>query len=130
MAIEHDPVAKTLVEFLPEEIAQLAHVALVAWQVCLRHLTGLAQANGKDDVLCAGAASRFMSSPVDERFKPHARTHVERPNALGSIHFVTSDGEEIDAKLVHQGRNFAHRLRRISVHQDTMCMRHTANICN
>src|SRR5262245_7675202 len=69
MAVEHDPVTQTLVEFLPEEIAQLAHVALVARQVCLRHLTGLAKANGKNDVLGAGTTSRLVSSPMDERFK-------------------------------------------------------------
>src|SRR5262245_61191035 len=111
MAIDHNPVAKTLVEFLPEELPQLAHVTLVAWQVCLRQLTGLAKANGKNDVLCTGATARLVSSSMNERFKRHTRPHVEHTDTLGCIHFVASNGEEIDAKLVHQRRDFAHRLR-------------------
>ena len=120
MAVEHDTVSKALREFLPEEIAELSYLTLVTRQVGLRPLAGLPQAHGEDDVFCASTMPRFMPGTVDERFQRAASTHIERPNTLGGIHFMTGNGEKINAKFIHQRGNFADGLRRIRVQQHAM----------
>jgi hypothetical protein len=71
-----------------------------------------------------------MASPMHERFKRHTRTHIERANALGSIHLVASNGEKIDPQIVDQRGDFPYGLGGVCVHQDAMLTRHMANLSN
>ena len=106
------------------------HLTLVTRQVGLRDLAGLPQAHGEDDVFCASTTSRFMPGTVDERFQRAASAHIERPNTLGGIDFMTGNGEKINAKFIHQRGDFADRLRRIRVQQHAMRPGDTADLGN
>src|SRR5437870_5342197 len=130
MTVEHDPVTKTLLDLLPEEIAELSYLALITWQVSLRDLAGLPQAHGEDDVFGTSTTARFMPSTVDQRFQRAAGAHVQRPNALGGIELMTSDGQKIDAKLIDERGDFADGLRRVRMRQHAMRTSDTADLGN
>src|SRR4030095_11050419 len=116
MTIEHNAVPKPLLDLLPEVIAELSYLALITRQVSLRDLAGLPQAHGEDDVFGTSTTPCFMPSTVDQRFQRAAVAHVQRPNTLGGIELMTSNGQKIDAKLIDERGDFADGLRRVRMH--------------
>src|SRR5215831_5822090 len=130
MTVEHDAVTKALFNLLPEEIAELSYFALITRQVGLRDLTGLPQAHGKDDVFSTSTTSRFMPSTVDQRLQHAASAHVQCPNTLRGIELMTSNGQKIDAQFIDERGDFADGLRRVRMHQHTVCTSDTADLGN
>src|SRR5712691_1383236 len=130
MAVEHDAVTKALFDLLLEEIAELSYLALITRQIGLRDLAGLPQTHGEDDVFGTSTTSRFMPGAVDQRFQRAAGAHVQRPNTLGGIELMTSNGQKIDTKLIDERGDFAYGLRRVRMHQHTMRTSDTADLGN
>src|SRR5438067_1943998 len=130
MTVEHDAVTKALLDLLPEEIAELSDLALIARQVGLRDLASLPQAHGEDDVFGTSTTPRFMPGTVDQRLQRAAGAHVQRPDALGGIELMTSNGQKIDAKLVDERGDFADGLCRVRMRQHAMRTSDTADLGN
>src|SRR5262245_35810708 len=57
---------------------------------------------------------------MNEWLKRYAAAHEQGANSLWRIDLMAGDRKEIDAELVHVGRNLADGLRRIGVKQDAM----------
>src|SRR5262245_26452687 len=130
MTVEHNAVTKALRDLLPEEVAELSYLALIMQQAVLRDLAGLPQAHGEDDVFSTSTTPRFLPRTVDQRFQRATSAHVQRPNTLGGIEFMTSNGQKIDAKLIDERGNFSDGLRRVRMHQHTMRTSDPADLGN
>src|SRR5215831_917202 len=113
MPVEDDPVAEGLSQPLPEVVPEGAYV--LDWREISSQLTGLPEPDGQQRTFRARAAAAFMPPTVDERLERGATANVKSANALRRMDLVTSDGEQVDAKLVHVRGNLSHRLRRVGV---------------
>ena len=71
-----------------------------------------------------------MPSTVDQRFQRAASAHVQRPNTLGGIELMTSNGQKIDAKRIDERGDFADGLRCVRMHQHAMRMSDMADLGN
>lgn len=80
-------------------------------------MAGGAECDGQGDVFGAGAEAAFLATAVDQRFQPHPRPHVQGPDTLGGIQFMSDDREQIHAQLVGIHRQFAERLGRVGVNE-------------
>ena len=58
-----------------------------------------------------------MSGTVDKWFKHYSATNVKDTNSLRRVEFVAGNGEHVDAKLIHVGRDFSHCLCGVGVHE-------------
>uniref|UniRef100_E6QM64 Uncharacterized protein n=1 Tax=mine drainage metagenome TaxID=410659 RepID=E6QM64_9ZZZZ len=58
---------------------------------------GLAESDDGGDVFCSGAATAFVAATDEEGFKRSSATDVERADALGGVHLVSADGEQVTA---------------------------------
>lgn len=51
-----------------------------------------------------------------------AVTDVERPNALGAVHLVSANRQQVNIPCINADGNFSYRLCSIGVHNCTMCV--------
>jgi len=80
-----------------------------------------AQRDGQDDALGSGAQPAFLSSAVDERLQ-HAGTDIQGADALGCVHLVTGDGEQVDAPGSCVDKDLPGRLGGVGVEEDAVGM--------
>src|SRR2546429_78287 len=67
---------------------------------------------------------------VNDRFKLQALPHVKRANTFWSIYFMSSNGQQINREFIQSGRNFAHRLRCIAMHEHIVTASKLRNLGN
>ncbi len=128
MAIESDAIAKSLLQFHPEVIAQRTHQ--IHRRKIARKFGCLAKADRKQGALGARATTTFVTRTMNERLKRYAATNEKRTHPLWRIEFMAGNRKEIDSELVYIGRNFADGLRCIGVKHDAMLMSNAGAIFN
>src|SRR5262245_61030663 len=117
MAVQRNSLSESCLQLIPERVTQLSN--RVSCNPCCGQLAGGAKRNIKHNALGSGAAARFMTSAVDQRFQADALTNVKNTHAFGGVHFVSGYGEQIDAQLIDIRRNLARGLRCIGVEQNS-----------
>ena len=55
---------------------------------------------------------------MNQRFERYATAHEQGADTLGRVELVAGDREQIDAELVHAGRNLADRLGGVGMEED------------
>jgi hypothetical protein len=63
-------------------------------------------------IQCQPAKASLLSAAAHLRLQPHARAtaHVQRPDALGAIELVATDGHQVDVHLINIHRDLANCL--------------------
>src|SRR5215831_10339239 len=113
MAIEPYAISELLLQRLPEAVAQRAH-ALHGRKIA-RKLAGLAEAGREQHALGTCAAAMLVPATVQQWLNRHAIAHEQSADALGCIGLVAGNRQQIDAELIHLGRNLADGLGGIGV---------------
>src|SRR5207237_7943933 len=98
----------------PQPIALVGHLFLAKY-------AGLAKTNDARNRQGAAAQAAFVTAAVQHRFEPDpgvSATHVQRPDALGAIDFMSRHTEKVDPHLFHVDSDLAHGLDGIGVEED------------
>jgi len=85
MAVEFQIVPEQFLQPGVQIVAQLRQPRTAGFQVRRCQFAGSAERNVEQYVFGSGTSPRFMACPVDQRFKHHSLSNVERANALGRI---------------------------------------------
>src|SRR5262245_63588605 len=115
MSVEGHAVSELRLQCLPEAVAQGAHA--IHRREIARKLAGLAETDRKQRALGPGATTALVPGTVNERLDRQPITHEQRADALWGIELVTGNRQEIDAELLHVGRNLADGLGGIGMEQ-------------
>ena len=103
----------TLENSFLELIPHRSNLGRFMFQILSGEFARLPQAHGKNDVFCASTTPRFMPGTVDEWLQRAASAHIESPNTLGGVDFMTGNGQKINAQFIYQRGDFADGLCRI-----------------
>ena len=79
----------------------------------------------------ARAHAALVTAAVDQRREQHARIaapHVERADALRSVHLVGGHRGQVDLQLVHVERNLADGLHGVGVEENALLLRDRADL--
>jgi hypothetical protein len=125
MAIKYDMITESILQRLPEAIAQSLD-ALRRCEVC-GYRAGRPQPNGEQRALSPGAPAQLMAGAVDQGLQCETTSDIERADTFRGVELVTSDGQQIDAEFVDLGRDFSHRLRCIGMDTDPALPRDRAD---
>jgi hypothetical protein len=115
MAVQHDAIAEPSLEAIPEEVSQPLHLGYETQVLCSH--ASLAEGACQQGALRTGAPSHLVARAVDQGFQVRSGADVQRANALWRVDLVTSEGEEIDAELVHVRCDFTSRLSGVGVEE-------------
>src|SRR5262249_50950293 len=126
MAVQHNSLSESRLQLVPKSVTQSSY-RIHPEPIC-RQLAGGAKRNIKQNVLGSGAATRFMTGSMDQRFQANPLTNIKNAYAFRAIHFVPCDREQIDAKFLDISWNLARGLRCIGVEQHPPLARHPANL--
>ena len=98
MPIELDPSGQQLIESVVQHVPQSADpVDATGVEFDTSDVCGGAERDGQGDVFGSARSSAFLPTAIDERLQPHTGTDIQGADALGRVHLVTGDGEQIDA---------------------------------
>ena len=98
MPIELDPSGQQLIESVEQHVPQSADPVDATgvefgYERCVRRR----RARRPGRRFRFRAQSAFLPTAIDERLQPHTGTDIQGADALGRVHLVTGDGEQIDA---------------------------------
>ena len=80
-------------------------------------LGGLGEADNAGDVLGAGAAAALVAAANQQRLERRSAADEERAGALGAVHLVGADGEQMAADAADIDFDFARALHRVDVEE-------------
>src|SRR5713101_4027989 len=106
---------------LMKSFSELPQPMSLVGQLFLAKCAGLAKTNDARNRQSAAAQAAFVTAAVQDGFEPNSgisATHVQRPDALGTIDFMSRHTEKVDPHLFHVERDFAHGLDGIGVEED------------
>ena len=81
----------------------------------------------------AAAQAALVAAAVEQRFEPDVRlaaADVQGADALGAVHLVGRQAEQVDAHVVHVERDFARRLHRVGVEQHAASLAQPADVAD
>jgi hypothetical protein len=81
-------------------------------------LRGLGQAYDAGDILSAGALAALVASAHQQRLNGRSAAHEHGADALGPVHLVGADGEQMAAEAAHIELDLARALHGVDVEED------------
>ncbi len=111
---------ETCRDLAPQSIAQCRHAHGVCRALGTRDRRRFAEPHDPGHVQRARAQAVLLAAAVEDRLdadRGPARSHVERPDALGAVHLVTRDREQVDGVAFHVHIELAERLRCVAMEE-------------
>src|SRR5262249_14309055 len=87
-----------------------------------RSRASLAETGREQRALGTRAAAMLVPATVKQRFNRHAVAHEQSADPLGRIGLVAGDRQQVDAELIHVGRNLADGLGGVGMKQHAALM--------
>ena len=110
-------------------IAQRRDIRGVFIQFCDGEAQRLRHADDAGHVGRAAAHAALLMPARQYLARFHARTDIQRADALGAVKFVPRNAHHVDARRVHVERDRPRRLHRVGKKQDFMFLRDLGDLC-
>src|SRR2546423_7431243 len=96
MPIEIYRAGKKFYKTLLKSIAQPLYTGLALRQLLMGQHTRGSQGYHMRNIFSTGSTPRLLTATIDDRFKLHTSSYVQRADTLGGIELVPGNGQQID----------------------------------